>query len=81
MLPAVMMAQGTPRHLIVTPHFYASSGTHLRRMAQGRGDHIADRQVLSRAERVLCVSQSEASARLPLRAGRERAGRAQRLGQ
>jgi glycosyltransferase involved in cell wall biosynthesis len=59
MLPAVLLAQATPRHLIVTPHFYASSAAHLRRMAQGRGDHIADRQVLARAERVLCVSQSE----------------------
>ncbi len=60
MLPALLVAQGTPQHLIVTPHFYASSGTHLRRMAQGRGEHLADRQLLARAERVLCVSQSEA---------------------
>lgn len=60
MLPALLVASGSPRHLLVTPHFYASSETHLRRMAQGRGDHLPDRQVLGRAECVCCVSHSEA---------------------
>jgi glycosyltransferase involved in cell wall biosynthesis len=45
--------------VIFTPHWYASSPTHLRRLAQGQV-HGWERRVLARADLVLCVSQSEA---------------------
>jgi glycosyltransferase involved in cell wall biosynthesis len=58
-VPALLAAQPAPPHLIFTPHHYASAQTRLRRLAQGRHPHL-DRRVLQVADRVLCVSQSEA---------------------
>jgi len=59
MLPALLMSRRQPRHLIFTPHYYASAQPHLRHMVQGRHHHI-DRQILLDADRVLCVSDAEA---------------------
>jgi glycosyltransferase involved in cell wall biosynthesis len=58
-LPVLLVAPRTLRHLIFSPHYYASSQPHLRAMVQGR-HHRLDRVVLGDADRVLCVSKSEA---------------------
>ena len=59
MLPALLLTEGEARHVIFTPHYYASAQPHLRNLVQGRR-HRLDHRVLSGAERVLCISKSEA---------------------
>jgi glycosyltransferase involved in cell wall biosynthesis len=58
-LPALLAAHDVPRRTIFSPHWYASSQTRLRRLAQGRFYRL-DGRVLRSADRVLCVSHSEA---------------------
>jgi glycosyltransferase involved in cell wall biosynthesis len=58
-LPALLAVRDAAAHLAITPHWYASAQTHLRHLAQGRVFRF-DRSVLAAADRVLCVSRSEA---------------------
>lgn len=59
LLPAALAARGANVPLIFTPHHYASAQSHLRQLVQGRHRGLA-RQALFSADRVLCVSTSEA---------------------
>jgi glycosyltransferase involved in cell wall biosynthesis len=58
-LPVLLMARRTRPRLIFTPHYYATAPRRVRGLVQGRR-HRLDRRVLSQAERVLCVSRTEA---------------------
>jgi glycosyltransferase involved in cell wall biosynthesis len=58
-LPALLALRDAPLHLVLSPHWYAAPQTHLRRLVQGRV-HRLDGRLLARADRVLCVSHSEA---------------------
>lgn len=58
-LPLLLVVPRTLRTVIFSPHYYASAQPHLRAMVQGR-HHRLDRLVLEDADRVLCVSKSEA---------------------
>jgi glycosyltransferase involved in cell wall biosynthesis len=51
--------RGLSARVIFTPHWYASSPAHLRHLAQGRF-HRFDQRLLAHADRVVCVSESEA---------------------
>jgi glycosyltransferase involved in cell wall biosynthesis len=59
-VPPLLVAGSAARHVIFTPHLYASPQPHLRQMIQRR-DRRVGRQVLAQADRVLCVSESEAT--------------------
>lgn len=58
-LPALLAVRDAAPHVIFTPHWYASAQRHLRHLAQGRVYRF-DKRVLDSADRVLCVSRSEA---------------------
>jgi glycosyltransferase involved in cell wall biosynthesis len=60
MVPPLLVAGSAARHVIFTPHYYASPQPHLRQMIQRRHRRVG-RQVLAQADRVLCVSESEAT--------------------
>jgi glycosyltransferase involved in cell wall biosynthesis len=58
-LLALLALRDAPLPLVLTPHWYAAPQTHLRRLVQGRV-HRLDGRLLARADRVLCVSHTEA---------------------
>jgi glycosyltransferase involved in cell wall biosynthesis len=61
MVPTLLIAGAAARHVIFTPHYYASPQPHLRQMARRRHHHRLGRQVLAQADCVVCVSESEAA--------------------
>jgi glycosyltransferase involved in cell wall biosynthesis len=61
MVPTLLIAGAAARHVIFTPHYYASPQPHLRQMSQRRHHHRLGRQVLAQADYVVCVSESEAA--------------------